>query len=187
MKETFLEQYYIIDRNTGDYIIQISLKDYDDVFNTWDSSVYNIRDLDSSLKSFLEEFLYEIDQRKNIVLNFQMNNQNKDVKMENNIETGIRNYFNYCYYLETKKIKNSRKRIVSYILVSFLLTTLSFYLQVLDENGLVHEIVSLNFTVGGWVFLWEAFSLLFMQSSGLRKKKKHYKRISDAFIKFSYK
>ncbi len=53
MSNRFLDQFYTIDPNSSDYIIEINLENYDDIFNTWDSSVYNIRDLDSSLKSFL--------------------------------------------------------------------------------------------------------------------------------------
>ena len=42
MKTNFLDQFYTIDQDSGDYLIDIALKDYDEVFNTWDSSVYNI-------------------------------------------------------------------------------------------------------------------------------------------------
>ncbi|WP_209122724.1 hypothetical protein [Alkalihalobacillus sp. BA299] len=186
MKNNFLDQFYTIDPVSGDYIIEIALKDYDDVFNTWDSSIYNIRDLDSSLKSFLEEFSYEIDSQNKIKLIFDLQNAKKDIKMEKNIEIGVRNHFNYRHYVITKQTTQNRKKSAVYILVSIMFTILSTYFQFSELNKLVQKLISLNLTVGGWVFLWEAFSLLFMQSSDLSKRRKHYKRIVSAPIMFRY-
>lgn len=186
MKNNFLNQFYTIDPDSGDYIIEIALMDYDEVFNTWDSSVYNIRDLDSSLKSFLEEFSSEIDSLYKIKLIFTMQNEKKDVEMEKSIKIGVRNYFNYRYFVTTKQTVQNRKKSMVYILVSILFTILSTYFQTSEENKLIKELVLLNLTVGSWVFLWEAFSLLFMQSSRLSKKRRHYERIVSAPIEFRY-
>lgn len=186
MENNFLNQFYSIDPVSGDYIIEIALKDYAEVFNTWDSSVYNIRDLDSSLKSFLEEFSYEIDSRNKIKLIFTMHNEKKDIEMEKSIEIGVRNYFNYRYFVTTKQTFQNRKKSLVYILASIMFTILSTYFQISEENKLIKELILLNLTVGSWVFLWEAFSLQFMQSSHLSKRRKHYERIVSAPIEFRY-
>ncbi|QHS24215.1 hypothetical protein GWK91_15500 [Virgibacillus sp. MSP4-1] len=186
MKQNFMDQFYTIDQETGEYIIEISLQNYDDVFNTWDSSVYNIRDLDSSLKSFLEECSYDIDSKRSIKLRFNMNNQNKDEKMEALIAEGIRNYFQYSHYIMKKRFSEKRKRSIIYIILSLLFTIVSYFFKAANESELVGEIISLSLTVGGWVFLWETFSLLFIQSSDLRKQKKQFRRIFTAPILFRY-
>ena len=171
MKNNFLDQFYTIDSESGDYIIEIALKSYDDIFNNWDSSVYNIRDLDSSLKSFLEECSYDIDTRRNIVLRFNMQNQQRDHSMERNIETGIRNYCKYFLHVQKMHFAARRKRTIIYILVSLTLTLVSAGLQSVVHNKIINDLILLGLTVGGWVFLWEAFSLLFIQSSDLRRRK----------------
>ncbi|MDL4843098.1 hypothetical protein [Aquibacillus rhizosphaerae] len=182
----FLDQFYTYDAETGKYIIEIALNDYDDIFNSWDSSVYNIRDLDSSLKSFLEECSADIAKSKDIILRFNIKNQIKDMEREKKIEQGIRNYFNYCKYITKNQFSFRRKRSFFYILASLFFTIVSYFLQNIVDNEFVKEIVLLGLTVGGWVFLWEAFSLLFIQSIDLSKKKKQYKRILAAPIKFKY-
>ncbi|SET73888.1 hypothetical protein SAMN05421676_107137 [Salinibacillus kushneri] len=186
MTHTFLDQFYTIDPNTGEYIIEISLKDYDDVFNTWDSSVYNIRDLDSSLKSFLKECSYDIGSKKAIKLRFNMKNQKKDERMEALIAEGIRNYFQYALYVTKKRFSEKRKRSLLYVILSLFFTILSYFFQTTNASQLMGEIISLSLTVGGWVFLWETFSLLFIHSSDLWKKRGQYKRISQAPIIFRY-
>lgn len=187
MTNKFLDQFYTIDPDSGKYIIEVNLKKYDDIFNTWDSSVYNIRDLDSSLKSFLEECSHDIESQKDIKLRFNMKKQERDTNKEENIEKGIRNYSSYILYTIKRDFSNMRKRILLYILVSVLFTISSFYLQITDNNKIIYEILLLSVTVGGWVFLWEAFSLIFMQSSDLWKKRKQYKRIMNAPIVFRYR
>ncbi|MDN6294441.1 MAG: hypothetical protein L0J41_07935 [Alkalibacterium sp.] len=186
MKNNFLDQFYTIDPDSGDYIIDVALKDYDEVFNTWDSSVYNIRDLDSSLKSFLDEFSFEIESRHNIKLIFNMQNEKKDTEMETRIRNGVRNHFNYQYFLTSKHKNRNRNKSFIYIVVSVLFTILSTYLQNTESLNLFQQVLLLNLTVGSWVFLWEAFSILFMQRSDMRRKRKHYERIVNAPIEFRY-
>lgn len=186
MKHNFLEQFYTIDSETGDYIIEISLKDYDEVFNSWDSSVYNIRDLDSSLKSFLLECSRDIEMRNNIILRFNMVDENKDDNIEETVTNGIRNYFNYCLHFTKNNIYQQTKKIIVYVLVSFIFTFLSFFLQKEMEADIFNKIILQALLLGGWVFLWEAFTLLFFQGRETLKKKKEYKRLLMAPVKFRY-
>lgn len=95
MKRNFSDQFYTIDPVTDDYIIEIALNSYDDIFNNWDSSVYNIRDLDSSLKSFLEECSFDIDLRSKVTLRFQMQDESQNQNTEKTVIAGLRNFFNY--------------------------------------------------------------------------------------------
>lgn len=186
MKNNFLDQFYTINPETGDYIIEIALENYHDVFNSWDSSVYNIRDLDSSLKAFLEDCCYDIGKRKNVILRFHISNQEKNTEMEDNIQKGIKNYYNYCSYITKTQFNSRISKTIIYVISSLSFTLLSIFLRSVVTNHVIKEIMLLNFTVGGWVFLWEAFSLLFIQSGDWWKKKMLYKRILKAPIKFRY-
>lgn len=183
----FLDQFYTIDPHTGNYIVEIALNDYDDIFNSWDSSVYNIRDLDNSLKKFLVDCAYDIDDRKKIIMRFNMTDEKRDPIMEENIIGGIRNYFNYCIYMLQQEFSYRKGRALIYVVTSLAFTVTSVYLQSIVETELLKEIVLLSLTVGGWVFLWEAFSQIFIQSSDLRRRRAQYERIRRAPIMFNYK
>ncbi|MTI80341.1 MAG: hypothetical protein FH758_05565 [Firmicutes bacterium] len=187
MRNNFLDQFYTIDPHTGDYIIEITLTNYDDIFNSWDSSVYNIRDLDSSLKSFIEDCSSDIDLRKNIILRFNIWHQDKDTVREKIIVEGICTYFYYCLHITRNRFHERIKRAAFYVLTSLVFTIMSIYFRSIVKNEMIHELVLLSLTVGGWVFLWEAFSLLFIQSSELWKKKKQYKRLLGAPMIFKYR
>ncbi len=186
-RDNFLDQFYTIDPKTGDYIVEIALKDYDDIFNSWDSSLYNIRDLDSSLKSFLVDCSYDIDDNKKIILRFNMQNEKKDLVMEKNIENGIRNYFAYCIYMLKKAYTERKKMALVYIFASLVFTATSVYLKSIVEQGFVLELILLSLTVGGWVFLWEAFSRFFIQSNDVWKRRKQFERLIKAPMIFNYR
>ncbi|WP_425447575.1 hypothetical protein [Dethiothermospora halolimnae] len=187
VRRNYLEQFYSIDEKTGDYIIEISIEDYNDIFNSWDSSVYNVRDLDSSLKTFLEDCSYDIDLKNNIVMRFIMDNQKRNKETEKRIEKGIRSFFRYRLYVIKSSLFNKRKRAIIYIIISILFISLSYTLQVSTKMNLFNNIIFQGLSVGGWVFLWEAFSLLFIQHGNFNKKKKEYKRLLNSSMEFKYK
>ncbi|MBM7553033.1 hypothetical protein [Thalassobacillus pellis] len=186
MKRNFLDQFYTIDRNTGEYIIEIGLNSYDDIFNSWDSSVYNLRDLDSSLKSFLEECSYDIDLHNDIVLRFHMQNEKGDPKVENTVITSLRNFFNYRLHFIKKEMDHDLKKVVVYVAVSLVLTFFSLYLPEVLDVEIVFKIILQAVQLGGWVFLWEAFTLVFLQGRAPRKLRKEYRRLLHAPIRFQY-
>lgn len=187
MKRNFLDRFYTIDPETGDYIIEITLVSYDDIFNSWDSSVYNIRDLDSSLKSFLEECSYDIHSRRKVTLRFHMRDERENSETEKTVTAGLRNYFNYRLHFTKKKMRQDIKKVLIYIVVSLVLTFFCFYLPTILEKGIFNKIFFQGLQLGGWVFLWEAFTLLFLQGGAPRKKRSEYKRLLNAPIRFQYK
>jgi len=56
----------------------------------------------------------------------------------------------------------------------------------LSVTHLVWEIVIEGFYVGGWVFLWEFFSLLFLDPSKEKSKLKQYQRVLVSKISYTY-
>lgn len=186
-RRSYLEQFYTVDEESGDYIIEIAIQEYDDIFNNWDSSVYNIRDLDSSLKAFIEECSRDIDINKKISLRFNIRKETKDPKLEETISNGISNFFEYYWYITKRQLRERNKKAILFILISAAFTVTSFLLKNDIDPKLFQHFILESLTVGGWIFMWEAFSHLFIQSNDQRKKKKEYKRLIKAPMLFRYK
>lgn len=187
LKNNFLDQFYTIDPETGDYIIEIAIIDYDDIFNNWDSSVYNIRDLDSSLKSFLEDCSHDIELNKKVTLRFNIKDEKKAPDTEETIKNGIRNYFNYCFHISKKKLSERRKKASIYVFISLIFTFITVYFQTGVKTEFLHKVLLQGLTVGSWVFLWEAFSLFFLHGNDVLRRKKQYARLLKAPMIFRYK
>ena len=182
----FLSQFYTIDRFTGNYVIEIALRNYNEIFNIWDSSTTKLKGLDPSFKTFLEECSSNIDMRQKVALRFIVQEQKKDLKLEEKIKKGIHNYFVYSLFTINNKLAIRRKKIIYYIFLSSIFVTFYFYFQNVQTTDILKEIVLYSLTIGGWVFLWESFSLLFIQGNEMKKKKIQYKRLLNASIVFRY-
>ncbi|WP_261132304.1 hypothetical protein [Bacillus sp. Marseille-Q3570] len=139
------------------------------------------------MKSFLEDCSQDIALNNNVVLRFNIEDEQKEPSLEKTIVQGIRNYFDYNYHIMKKKLEERWRKTLLYVLISVLFTAASLYFKNTMESEMVDHIILQGLTVGGWVFLWNAFSMLFIQSSDLLKKRKQYRRLLTTPIKFRYK
>lgn len=184
MNNSFLKQFYTIEK--GAYIVDISLRNYNSIFNTWDSSVYNIRDLDFNLKEFLEECAYDITSKNKIILRFNIKDQLRDKEMEELVCECIENYFQYCIYKVQLVIKQRIKTSLVYSLVSIMFLIITILPIDRFSESVTYNLIIQSFTIGGWIFLWEALSILFIQSSKFKNEKNIYKRLLKSKITFRY-
>jgi hypothetical protein len=186
MNEDFLAQFYTIDEDSKKYIIDVELEDYHDIFNDWESGVYNFRSLDSSLKKFLEGCSRDIDLKYDLILRFNLHDEKRNKETEATIKENIDNYFDYVRYNLKQELNTRIKKIIFYIIFYLFFMFLSFYLQSTPGTNIVNNILLQGLTVGSWVFLWEVFSILFFNSDRLWQRKKEYKRLLEAEIRFNY-
>lgn len=169
------------------YIIELNLDKYQDLFNDWDGSALDRKELDPELNNFLARASYELPLKEKVELSFNLPEKKKDKAMEADSTATIKNNFRMNLFFIDRNLKESRKRIAIYILMgtAFLLST-----YLIPENKDYSILISLfleGLFVGGWVFLWEAFSLFFFKNSELRDRKKRYLRYLDSEIIFNYR
>lgn len=186
-KKHYLDQFYTVDKETGDFLIEIKLKEYDDIFNNWDSSLYNVRDLDRSLKSFISDCSQDIDLNRNVGLRFHLSKEEPDHEKEETILEGIHNYYEYLLFVEQKQLASKRRQAFLFILISSLFILGSFYLRNATGLALFQHFLLESITVGSWIFMWEAFYMLFINSRDELRKQKEYKRLVRAPVFYSYK
>ncbi|WP_345243201.1 hypothetical protein [Pontibacillus salipaludis] len=182
----YLDQFYTVDKKSGDFLIEIKLKEYDDIFNNWDSSLYNVRDLDSSLKSFISDCSKDIDLSRNVGLRFHLSKEHPDLDKEETIREGIHNYYEYLQFVERKNITFKRRQAFLFMLISSVFIIGSFYLRNATDLALFQHFLLESITVGSWIFMWEAFYMLFINSRDELRKQKEYKRLIRAPILYSY-
>jgi hypothetical protein len=177
-------KFYTIDPVTQEYIIDIGLNEYHEIFNSIDSAVHVIRDLNGDLKSFVELCSYDIDLGYKIVLRIHVKAQAKDEDLEKVITESIRNYFSYTIHVINKTLRARMQRSALYVLVSTTFLVLAVVLSSRVGTNILRGVILQGLTVGGWIFLWEAFLFFFMQSMEHRKKRKIYRRLLETPVIF---
>lgn len=186
MQNTTFNDIYKKDKATNSYIIDIKIKNYDDLFNGFDFSPYQRKDINSNIKEFIEECSTDIPAKYKIKLNFNILKNNMDKEQEEKVKNGYKNYFSLVLNSIERKYKSTSKSNLFYVLIAFFLlsisTTLVFLFHISPLINMLVEIIS----IGCWVFLWQAITTFFFDNKVTKKEYKFYKRIYDASILFNY-
>jgi hypothetical protein len=184
-KSDYLNKIYEKNPDTGNYIIEISLDKYSDIFNEWDHASYKKRDLDPELARFLEDCSMDIPIKYGLDVCFYLPKEIQDKEKEKIIINGLKTFYSFYIHWEHRNLKESYSRIFSYILISFLLLSLGYLINVSKDDVLLNTLMQ-GMNVGGWVFLWEAISLFFFKRGEVLGRVKKYKRFASSKIIFKY-
>lgn len=184
--DSLLEKIYEKNPKNGNYIIEVSLKNYAGIFNNWDHAPYKRKDIHPELLSFLEDSIDDIPMEYNIDICFYLAEEKQNQERERIITSWFKTFYSFYVELEKKKIRSIIRNAVIYLIISCALLTFS-YLGVTSRDSIVVYTLTEVIIVGGWVFLWEAISLLTFERSKISKLIKNYKRFIRAEIAFRYK
>lgn len=182
----YLKKVYKVEGNSKTFIVEISLDDYNDIFNDWDPAPFKRRDIDPDLNHFLLDSSEDIPLKYPLKLCFFIPKEEKDLKEEELAKSGLKNYFDFLIIDLIRKLKILRQKGALYIITSFIFLTVAAILKTKLEVGILTDTLLEGLFIGGWVFLWEAFTLLFFSSYDLYRELKVYKRLSNANIQFKY-
>jgi len=185
-KKNYLKQIYKMNPDTNAYIIEVSLIDYNEIFNGWDPSPIKRRDLDPELISFLEECDSDIPLEFSLELMFYLPEDQYDKEKEKLSRVGIKNYFDYSVHFIRKELMQIRQKILLYIVMAVAFLSVGYLSGQKAEPGFFTAILIEGLTVGGWVFLWEAFSLFFFARQEVSGRLKRYIRLKNTKISFRY-
>lgn len=185
-KKNYLKQIYRMDDETNTFIIEISLENYKEIFNGWDPSPIKRRDLDPDFLHFIEECSSEIPLAYPLELQLHLPKDLYDEEKESLTRVGIKNNFSFIDHFIRKEIEQINKRIVFYIIAAFAFLSVGYVsTERIIENIITTTLIE-GLSIGGWVFLWEAFSLFFFSGQEVRSRQKRNNRFREASINFSY-
>lgn len=168
------------------YIIEVSLDDYDELFNGWDASPLKMRDLEPELMDYIEDAGYEIPFKEKIEFVFYMpkdkENTDKEIK---SVQTIRNNFKTQISFIDRTQRRNARK-ILTYIAMSITFLLVAYVMPNLETQNILMNVLMEGLFIGGWVLLWEAFAIFFFKGHDLRVKRKRFVKLLDSEIKFIY-
>ena len=184
--DSLLERIYKKNPLNGNYIIEVALKNYAGIFNDWDHAPYKRKDIDPELITFIQESIDDILLEYNVDICFYFSEEEKNEEREEIIVSRLRTYYTIYIEIKKNKIKSILKNAIIYMLISAVLLTSSYYGALYHDNIVFYTLTEI-IIVGGWVFLWEAISLLMFERRKVSILIKNYKRVIVADISFRYK
>lgn len=187
MKKSYLKKIYRYNEDEKSYIIDVSLDYYQELFNDWDASPIRKKDLDPDLVMYLEAASHEIPRKSNIEVSFSIPLNEKNEEKEKKAIAGIKTNFSTALYFTRKELNYSLRKIILFILLGFIFILTAYLIQNKIALTIGFDVLIEGLFIGGWVLLWEAFSLFFFSMYELRKQKSMYMRFLNASIVFEYR
>lgn len=186
MKKKKLEYQSLYNRNstTGNYMIEISLDDYSELFNGWDASPLRRKEMEPELLDYLEQAGLEIPIKEALEICFYMAKANRDEEKEQRSVAAIKNNFKVVLSFIHKNLSRGYRKMFTYIILSFIFITLAYVLKTFEDLPLLSSIMREGLFIGGWVFLWEAFSLFSFTTHEERKRRKIFMRYLNSDVGF---
>ncbi|BBE31705.1 hypothetical protein OSSY52_18460 [Tepiditoga spiralis] len=186
MKKKYFQRLYKYDDENNNYIIEVSLNNYEEVYDDWDPSPFKKRDIEEEFNYFIMNSSKDIPLKYGLTIVLYLPESKKDDKKEKTLKTAYLNFYNYINErIKDKLLKLYRKIFYSFFFSIFLLIMSMFILK--DVNNMFFKLVREGFSIGGWVFLWEAFTDFFWTRNDIISEYKIYKRLNEAKINFVYK
>ena len=185
MKKGFFQKLYKFDKKSKTYLIEVSLDDYDDVFDDWDPSPFKKRDIEDEFSDFILDSSMDIPLTFNITLVLYLPQDKKDERKESTLIAAFRNYYQYAIERHKRANSNLNNRTVFYLCLSLFLLGIGYFFS-WDTENIIYNIVHEGIFVGGWVFLWEFFTNIFIKKRELHRQYRLYKRLLQSEIRFEY-
>ncbi len=182
-EDTIFAKTYRIDKSTNVCMIEIGLDQYADIFNRWDSSPLERREVNPELEGYLERCSDEIPFRYSIELDITIPEGMRHKQKEEKSRDGLKNHFTFKIYLIKKKLNRNNRRTLYCVLVGFILLGGGITWQIAAQS-LLPSILREALNIGGWVFVWKAVSVFFFGNTELYHSYRTYKRLRNAPIIF---
>lgn len=186
-KKSYLSQIYKYDEVEKCYVVEVSLDNYQELFNAWDAAPTRKKDLDSELIEFIEQAAYDIPMKHKTKISLGLPLDQKDEKFEASVKTAVYNNFKMIIHFINKKLHVNNRKVMTYISFSIAFITLSYFLLTSVTDNLTFKLIREGLMIGGWVLMWESFTLFFFDSYEVRNRRKRYQRFLDSNIEFRYR
>ncbi|MCK8060068.1 MULTISPECIES: hypothetical protein [unclassified Fusibacter] len=174
---------YKQDHETGAFLISVFLDTYEDVFDDWDPTPFKKRDIEDEFLDFLWDSAEDIPLKEDLLIVFRIDEKLRDEKKEAQIVHALKNHFEYMLSKSKRAFRKEQNESLLYFMlgISFFLVA---YLNLIESTNLVGKILEDGLFVGAWVFMWESFSNLFIESKNLIYEQRLIKRFTHTPVAY---
>lgn len=180
-----IQKQYRFDEVNNTYLIDVSLDDYDDVYDVWDPAPFKKRFIEAEFDDFIVTSAEDIPSEYKLNIVLYIPEQKKDTNKEIAVESAYKNYYSYAVEKIARSRIKLRKKYILYFFLATLFLSAGYFFQYGKENVII-KVINEGIFIGGWVFLWEFFTNVFMTRRELNTKYRLYRRIYLSEILFVY-
>ena len=185
-KSNSLAEIYPFDPQTQAYTIPVRLSRYSDLFNPMDPSPVPARDLSLKLADYLEQCSAEIPLKFPLTIALQIQHDARDPLSEEECRGSLRSFYQHAIFLTRAQISRKRRKALNYFLISIACLALYIFSGTLNLAGFLWNLLHEAILIGGWVFMWEAVTVNFIEMDEPSQAVQKFQRLIQAQVLFDY-
>ena len=181
-----LREIYPYDSQTRGFTILVRVGHYDDFFNPLDPTPAPACDLAHDLVEYLNQCSDEIPYKYPVTLSLHVQNSAQDAQREQECLDSLHTFYRHEMFVSQAEIRRKRGGSIKYLLISFSCLTISAISTQLQLEGFFWGLLREAVLIGGWLFMWEAVTLNFIEMDVHYQEIKKCKRLIGAKLGFTY-
>lgn len=184
--ENYLNEVKHIENSALHYIVNLKVQKYRDIFDNLDNSPLKIRNINKNIQLYLKDSFASFPSKNSIGITFHITGEERDKLKEEATILALKRCCLVAIKAKESNIKSSNIDTVIYVLISILLLTIGFDLETKFNKSILLNTILEGVNIGGWIFLWEAISMLFFKSKDVSNEIQKLHRILKSNINFTY-
>lgn len=181
----YYQEAYRYDDNDKAYIIDVSLDSYDDIYDEWDPSPFKKRDIEDEFDDFIRDSSSDIPIKYKLIIELFLPESERNTMKEKLLLQAYDNFYRFNLRRAKKEKQALRKKAVNYLILALSFLFIGYFYEPLEESIFL-KVFKEGIFIGGWVFLWEVFTVLFITLNTHMKAIKTIERLIHAKIIFIY-
>lgn len=181
----YYQEAYRYDGNEKAYIIEVSLDSYDDIYDEWDPSPFKKRDIEDEFDDFIRDSSSDIPIKFKLIIELFLPSDEKNELKEKLLLQAYDNFYRFNLRRAKKEKQALQKKAINYLVLALIFLFFGYFYEPLEANIFL-KVFKEGIFIGGWVFLWEVFTVLFITMTTQRKAINTIERLIHAKIVFIY-
>lgn len=181
-----LREIYPYNPQTKGFTILARVGHYNEFFNPLDPTPAPARDLAPDLVEYLNQCSDEIPYKYPVIISLHVQNDTRDVQREQECLSSLQTFYRHEIFVSQSEIRRKRGGSIKYLLISFSCLAMSAISTQLRLDGFFWSLLREAVLIGGWLFMWEAVTLNFIEMDIHYQEIKKYKRLIGAKLGFTY-
>jgi hypothetical protein len=181
-----LRAIYPYNPQTRAFTILARVNSYIDFFNPIDPSPAPARDLSPELVGYLSQCSDEILNKYRVEIVLQVQNEAQDTRREQECLSSLRTFYQHEKFVTQNQIRRKRGLALKYIIVSLSCLAVYIFTENWSAALFLWNLLREAILIGGWVFMWEAVTLNFIEMDVYDEQIKKYRRLIEAKVGFVY-
>lgn len=184
-RTSMLQKQYRYDKESNSYLIEVQLDDYDDVYDEWDPAPFKKRDIEEEFNHFIASSVEDIPSKYGLIVALYIPLSKKDTNKESVLNFAYKNFYAYEIEKQKRSWLNLREKTAYYFIIAMILLTVGYFF-IMESEKIIFNVLREGVFIGGWVFLWEVVTNLFIVRREIKQKSMLFKRLFKADIRFIY-